>query len=346
MVKSGIGIDRGRSDVLHFLHGNGQAPPSRAAAVDVGVQFGPAAQRGPSFYERLNRVLDAAGLRRLRRGAVRQVLCRRGRSAEPGAGPLLPDAAARLLRGAGLGTGDCVAGRRFAEPAAVPRRVARRGAAGPLDGVAHAASDRRRDAPGGLHLGCCSGWPTRPGPGARRSGIDATTLEANAALLQHRTPGYGRGLRDVSAPTGGGFGHRHADARRVGPPDRKRPKKGSNDDWTHPKDPDAKITKMKDGRTRLAHKAEHAVDLETGAVVGVSVQDADAATPRRCSRRWLPPPSRSTRCCRRGPASRNWSATRLPQQPDTGHVAEVEIRSYVSEPDRGPAQLAREARRP
>ena len=52
-------------------------------------------------------------------------------------------------------------------------------------------------------------------------------------------------------------------------------KKGSNDDWTHPQDPDAKITKMKDGRTHLAHKAEHAVDLETGAIVGVSVQDAD-----------------------------------------------------------------------
>ena len=58
--------------------------------------------------------------------------------------------------------------------------------------------------------------------------------------------------------------------------DRKRPKKGSNDDWTHPQDPDAKITRMKDGRTHLAHKAEHAVDLETGAVVGITVQDADA----------------------------------------------------------------------
>ena len=58
--------------------------------------------------------------------------------------------------------------------------------------------------------------------------------------------------------------------------DRKRPKKGSNDDWTHPHDPDAKITKMKDGRTHLAHKAEQAVDLETGAVVGVTVQDAAA----------------------------------------------------------------------
>jgi hypothetical protein len=49
--------------------------------------------------------------------------------------------------------------------------------------------------------------------------------------------------------------------------DRKRKKKGSNDDWKHPHDPDAKITKMKDGRTHLAHKAEHAVDLETGVYI-------------------------------------------------------------------------------
>ena len=57
--------------------------------------------------------------------------------------------------------------------------------------------------------------------------------------------------------------------------DRKRKKKGRNKDWTHPHDPDARITKMKDGRTHLAHKAEHAVDLETGAIVGVTVQGAD-----------------------------------------------------------------------
>ena len=57
--------------------------------------------------------------------------------------------------------------------------------------------------------------------------------------------------------------------------DRKRPKKGRNKDWRHPHDPDARITKLKDGRTHLAHKAEHAVDMETGAVVGVTVQGAD-----------------------------------------------------------------------
>ena len=57
--------------------------------------------------------------------------------------------------------------------------------------------------------------------------------------------------------------------------DRTRPKKGRNTDWRHPHDPDARITKMKDGRTHLAHTAEPAVDVETGAIVGVTVQGAD-----------------------------------------------------------------------
>ena len=57
--------------------------------------------------------------------------------------------------------------------------------------------------------------------------------------------------------------------------DRKRKHKGSNKDWEHPHDPDARITKMKDGRTHLAHKAEHAVDLQTGAIVAVTLQEAD-----------------------------------------------------------------------
>jgi transposase len=106
-------------------------------------------------------------------------------------------------------------------------------------------------------------------------GIDATTLEANAALRSIVRRDTGESYHDfliklaqasgIETPT-------RADLARI---DRKRKKKGSNDDWTHPHDPDAKITKMKDGRTHLAHKAEHAVDLETGAVVGVTVQDAD-----------------------------------------------------------------------
>ena len=106
-------------------------------------------------------------------------------------------------------------------------------------------------------------------------GIDATTLEANAAMrsIVRRDTGeaYEAWLTRLAEASGIATPTRAELARF----DRTRKKKGSNDDWTHPHDPDAKITKMKDGRTHLAYTAEHAVDLETGAVVGVTVQDAD-----------------------------------------------------------------------
>jgi transposase len=57
--------------------------------------------------------------------------------------------------------------------------------------------------------------------------------------------------------------------------DRKRKKRSSNQEWKSPGDGDARIAKMKDGRTHLAHKAEHAVDLDTGAVVAATLQGAD-----------------------------------------------------------------------
>ena len=59
--------------------------------------------------------------------------------------------------------------------------------------------------------------------------------------------------------------------------DRKRKKKKvSNKDWVSPSDPAAQITKMKDGRTRLAYKAEQAVDLETGAIVAMTTHPGAA----------------------------------------------------------------------
>ena len=57
--------------------------------------------------------------------------------------------------------------------------------------------------------------------------------------------------------------------------DRTRKKKTSNTDGTHPGDPDARVAKMKDGRTHLAYKAEHAVDLQTEAIVSAHVTHAD-----------------------------------------------------------------------
>ena len=105
-------------------------------------------------------------------------------------------------------------------------------------------------------------------------GVDATTLEANAALrsIVRRDTGasYETFLTGLAQASGIATPTR-ADLVRV---DRQRPKKGSNQDWRHPHDPDAQITKMKDGRTHLAHKVEHAVDLTTGALVAVTLHPA------------------------------------------------------------------------
>jgi len=105
--------------------------------------------------------------------------------------------------------------------------------------------------------------------------IDATTLEANAALrsIVRRDTGetYNEFLTKLAKASGVETPTR-ADLAKL---DRKRKKKGSNEDWEHPYDSDARIAKMKDGRTHLAHKAEHAVDLETGAIIAVTLQEAD-----------------------------------------------------------------------
>jgi transposase len=106
-------------------------------------------------------------------------------------------------------------------------------------------------------------------------GIDATTLEANAAMrsIVRRDNGesYEEFLKGLAKESGIETPTREDLARL----DRTRKNKASNKDWVNPHDVDARITKMKDGRTHLAHKAEHAVDLKTGAVLAVTLQEAD-----------------------------------------------------------------------
>src|SRR5437762_1736323 len=109
----------------------------------------------------------------------------------------------------------------------------------------------------------------------RTIAIDATTLEANAAMrsIVRRDTGesYQEFLTRLAVASGIKTPTREALARL----DRRRKKRTSNTDWKNPFDPDAKITKMKDGRTHLAHKAEHAIDLDSGAMVAVTLQGAD-----------------------------------------------------------------------
>lgn len=106
-------------------------------------------------------------------------------------------------------------------------------------------------------------------------GVDATTLEANAAMrsIVRRDTGesYEEFLKRLAMQSGIETPTQE-DLTRL---DRKRKKKGSNQEWMSPSDPDARITKMKDGTTHLAHKAEHAIDMESGAVIAVSLQAAD-----------------------------------------------------------------------
>jgi hypothetical protein len=87
--------------------------------------------------------------------------------------------------------------------------------------------------------------------------------------------------------------------------DRKRKKRMSNEEWKSSTDQNARIAKMNDGRTHLAHKAEHAVDLDTGAVVAVTLQPADQATRRRSTRR----------CAKQANRSRSRSGGKLSRGP-------------------------------
>src|ERR1700734_975750 len=106
--------------------------------------------------------------------------------------------------------------------------------------------------------------------------IDGTTLEANAALRSIVRRDTGQGYDDFLKGLAKESGIETPTREQLAKLDRKRKKKGNNKDWKNPHDPDAQITRMKDGRTHLAHKAEHAVDLETGAVLAVTLQPATA----------------------------------------------------------------------
>ena len=174
----------------------------------------------------------------------------------------------------------------------------------------------------------------------RTVGVDSTTLEANAAMRsivrRDGAEGYDEWLAQLAAASGISTPTR-AELARL---DRRRPEKASNKDWVHPHDPQARIAKMKDGRTRLAHKLEAAVDIDTGAVAAVTVQTTDGGD---CAS--LPVTLEA--------AERNLAkVSARPEEvvADKGYhsnaslldLRERGLRSYVSEPDRGRRRWAGE----
>jgi transposase len=175
-------------------------------------------------------------------------------------------------------------------------------------------------------------------------GIDATTLEANAAMRsivrKDTKQNYQQFLTDLAKASGIETPTREELAKL----DRKRKNKASNDDWENPHDPDAKITKMKDGRTHLAHKAEHAVDMDSGAVLAVTLQGADQGDTTTILQTVIAA-TENLREVSDDPRTQekldeNWMSEAVA---DKGYhsnatmsdLEEMNIRSYVAEPDRG-----------
>lgn len=224
---------------------------------------------GHPFYQRLNGVLNEAGF-----DAFCEERCRPFYHQNLGRPSLAPGVYFRLLligffegidseRGIGWRVADSLSLRRFLNYGlneATPDHVTISRTRRLLDEATHQAVFRfvlTEVARCGLLQG-------------QTIGIDATTLEANAAMRsivrRDTSESYMGYLRRLA--TEAGIDPSDDDAvRRM---DRKRKKKTSNEEWVNPHDPEAEVTKMKDGTTHLAYKAEQAVDLETGAIVAIT----------------------------------------------------------------------------
>jgi IS5 family transposase len=109
-------------------------------------------------------------------------------------------------------------------------------------------------------------------------GIDSTTIQANASMKSIVRKDSGKGWKDYTKKLAKKAGLDEPTDAELRQFDKKRPgKKVSNDDWENPNDPDARITRMKNGTTRMAYKAEHAVDLESDLIVSATVHPGNAA---------------------------------------------------------------------
>src|SRR5580658_6106297 len=178
-------------------------------------------------------------------------------------------------------------------------------------------------------------------------GVDSTTLEANAAMKSIVRRDTGESYMAYLKRLAEAEGIEANDAAALLRMDRKRKKKSSNEDWQSPVDGEAEITKLKDGRTALAYKAENAVDMETGAIVAVTTHSGAAGDTTTVIETVI----------EAGLAVADLMAEKTPEGnyevhpegvqevvADKGYhsndvmvgMAELEVRSYIAEPDRGP----------
>jgi transposase len=178
-------------------------------------------------------------------------------------------------------------------------------------------------------------------------GVDSTTLEANAAMKSIVRRDTGESYMAYLKRLAEAEGIEAKGAAALLRLDRKRKKKTSNEEWQSPVDEDAEITKLKDGRTALAYKAENAVDMETGAIVAVTTHSGAAADTTTVLETVI-----EAGIAVADLLDEKMSAGKSGVHPegvqevvaDKGYhsnevmvgMAELEVRSYVAEPDRGP----------
>jgi transposase len=175
-------------------------------------------------------------------------------------------------------------------------------------------------------------------------GVDATTLEANAALRSIVRRDTGESYEEFLTGLAKASGIETPTRQDLAKLDRERKKKTSNKEWEHPHDPDAAVAKMKDGRTHMAHKAEHAVDMETDAIVAVTLPGADEGDTDTLPWTLLQAEQNMESVSQDEEAKENLSEEPLSETvTDKGYhsndtlvyLEDGSIRSYVSEPDRG-----------
>lgn len=176
-------------------------------------------------------------------------------------------------------------------------------------------------------------------------GIDSTTLEANAALRTIVRRADGQSYNDFLTELAKASGVETPTRQDLARFDRKRPHKGSNEDWVNPYEPDAEITRMKNGSTDMAHKQEHVVDMDTGAVLGVTLSGGTAGDTKTIEKS-IEEADENLEEVRR--EADEHTAKRLAEKidnavADKGYhsndvlmaLEEMEIRGYISEPARG-----------
>ena len=178
-------------------------------------------------------------------------------------------------------------------------------------------------------------------------GVDSTTLEANAAMKSIVRRDTGESYMAYLKRLAEAEGIAVKDAAGLLRMDRKRKKKASNEDWQSPSDDEAEITKLKDGRTALAFKAENAVDMETGAIVAVTTHGGAAADTTTIQETVIeaaiavaglidePTPRGEYEVHPDGVqevvADKGYHSNEV-----VLGLEELEVRSYIAEPDRGP----------